>query len=77
MEDGTPLSFRLEVDEVLGVEEAGPVGAVVGAADLIDDLGDFREAGQDEARLVGDARLSSGPVEGASVPRTQMAPSSR
>ena len=30
----TPLFLRLEVDEVFGIEEAGGVGAVIGAADL-------------------------------------------
>ena len=54
MEDGTPFLFWLEIDEVLGVEEACGVGAVVGAAGLADDLGDLREAGHDEAGLVGE-----------------------
>ena len=43
MEDGAPLFFRLEVNEVFGVEEAGGVGAVVGAAGLADNLGDLGE----------------------------------
>ena len=38
-ENRTPFIFRLEVDEILGVEEAGGVGAVIRAADLGDDLG--------------------------------------
>ncbi len=44
VEDGAPLFLGLEVDEVFGVEEAGGVGAVVGAAGLADDLGDFGES---------------------------------
>ena len=54
MEDWTPLFLRLEVNEVLRVEESGCVGAVIGTPDLIDNLRDFRVAGQDDARLVGD-----------------------
>ena len=34
VEDGSPLVLGLQIDEVLGVEESGRVGAVVGAADL-------------------------------------------
>ncbi len=78
VEDGAPFFFGLEVDEIFGVEEAGGVGAVVGAADLAGDDGDFGKGGEDDARLVGMTRMPSvGPVLGASVPRTQMAPSSR
>ena len=43
VEDGTPVLLALQIDEVFGVEEAGGVGAVVGAAGLADDLGDFRK----------------------------------
>ena len=35
---GRHLLLGLQVDEVFGVEEAGGVGAVVGTADLADDL---------------------------------------
>ena len=45
VKDGAPSFLGLEVDEVFGVEEAGGVGAVVGA-DLADDLCDFGEAGK-------------------------------
>ena len=38
VEDGPPLLLRFQVDEVFGVEEAGGVGAIVGTADLADDL---------------------------------------
>jgi hypothetical protein len=34
VEDRAPLVFRFQIDEKFGVEEAGRVGAVVGAADL-------------------------------------------
>ena len=34
MEDRPPLVLRLQIDEILGVEEARRVGAVVRAADL-------------------------------------------
>ena len=54
VEDGTPVFFSLEVDEVFGVEEAGGIGAVVGAAGLADDLGDLRETGHHDAGLVGE-----------------------
>src|ERR1039458_3426618 len=52
LEDGTPLVFGFEIDEIFGVEEAGGVGAVVRAAHPADHLGDFREPGQDNARGV-------------------------
>ena len=55
VEDGTPLFFGFEVDEVFGVEEAGGIGAVVGASDLAGALRDFRERAEHDARLVGDA----------------------
>ena len=60
VEDGAPLLLGLEVDEVLGVEEAGGVGAVVGAAGLADDLGDLGKGGEDDARLVHDAQALGG-----------------
>jgi hypothetical protein len=66
-EDRAPLLLRLQVDEVFGVEEAGGVGAVVGPADLADDLGHLGERLETMAALlVGDGRLSVGPVLGAS-----------
>ena len=60
VEGGAPLAFGFEVDEVFGVEEAGGVGAVVGAAGLGDDLGDLGEAGEDDAGVVGDASAGGG-----------------
>ena len=60
VEDGAPLFFGLQVDEVLGVEEAGGVGAVVGPAGLADDLGDLGERIQPDARLVHDAQALGG-----------------
>jgi hypothetical protein len=52
MEDRTPLFLGLQIDVVFGVEESGPVGAVVGTANLIDHVGDFRKAGHDQASLL-------------------------
>ena len=64
MEDGTPLLLGLEIDKVLGVEEAGGVGAVIGASGLAHDLGDFREGGHHDARLVGEVDAGSGAFAG-------------
>ena len=64
MEDGPPLLLRLEIDEVFGVEEAGGVGAVVGAAGLADDLRDLRERGHHDARLVGEVDAGGGAFAG-------------
>ncbi len=60
VKDGTPLVLGLEVDEVLGIEEAGGVGAVVRAANLADDLGDLWEARQHDSGLVGDGEALGG-----------------
>ena len=46
VEDGAPLFFGFEVDEVFGVEEAGGICSVVGPAGLADDLGDLGEGGE-------------------------------
>ena len=54
VEDGPPFLFGLEVDKVFGVEEAGGVGAVVGASGLADDLRNLGEAGHHDACLVGE-----------------------
>jgi hypothetical protein len=43
MKDRSPLFLRFEIDEVLGVEEACDVGAVIGPADLTRHGGDFGE----------------------------------
>ena len=64
MEDGTPLLLRLQIDEVLGVEEAGSVGAVVGPAGLADHLRHFRKRRHDDARLVGEVDAGGGPFAG-------------
>ena len=70
VEDGTPPIFGLEIDEVFGVEEAGGIGAVVGAAGLADDLGDFGKRGHDIARLVGEGDAFGGAAgrQGAADP---------
>ena len=60
VEDGPPLLLGLEIDEVLGVEEAGGVGAVVGAAGLADDLGDLGECVEADARLIHDTQALGG-----------------
>ena len=60
MKTGRHSIFGLEVDEVLGVEEAGGVGAVVWAAGLADDLGDLGEGVEPDARLVHDAEAFGG-----------------
>ena len=57
---GRHLFFRLEVHEIFGVEEAGGVCAVVGAADLAGYQGDFGKRGEDVAGLVGDADAFGG-----------------
>ena len=63
MEDGTPLLFGLEADEVFGVEEAGVVGAVVGASRLAGAFGGFGEGAQNVAwRDWRSPTLSSGPT---------------
>ena len=78
VEDRPPLLLGLQVDEVFGVEEAGGVGAVVGPPHLADTtcVTSGNEARMTRAWFITRAP-SVGPVLGASVPRTQMAPSSR
>ena len=78
VELGAPLFARAQIDKEFGVVEAAGVGAVVGTADLADDLLDFGKVGEHERALAWPCRCSAvGPVLGASVPRTQIAPSSR
>src|ERR1017187_7306192 len=60
----TPFTARLEIDEVLGVEEAGGVGAVIGAADLRYHFRHFRKAGENNARLVHHFAAGSGTCTG-------------
>src|SRR5208283_1273743 len=54
MELLAPLLSGFKVDEVLGVEEARGVGAVIGPAHLRDNLSYFRESGEGKACLVHD-----------------------
>ena len=49
---GRHFAFGLQIDKIFGVEEAGRIGAVVGPADLADDLRDLGKRGQNDARLV-------------------------
>ena len=75
---GAPLRSREQIDEEFRVVKAAGVAAVVGTADLADDLLDLGEIGQHSAALcLASAMPAVGPVLGASVPRTQIAPSSR
>ena len=64
MEDGPPLLLGLEINKVFGVEEAGGVRAVVGAAGLAHDLRNFRERGHHQARLVGEVNAGGGAFAG-------------
>ncbi len=64
VEDGTPLLLGLKIDEVFGVEEAGGVGAVVGAASLADHLAYLREGSHHDARLVGEVDARRGAFAG-------------
>ena len=78
MEHGTPFFLRLQIDEVFGIEKASGVGSVVGSAHLAGCHGHFRETRPISAAPDSPRRMPSvGPVLGARVPRTQMAPSSR
>ena len=61
VENGTPIFFRFEVDEVFGIEEAGSVSAVIGASHLTGALRNFGKRAQDDARLVHDADAFVGP----------------
>ena len=60
MEHGPPLLLRPQVDEVLGVEEAGVVGAIVGTPDLADYFRHLGEPGEHDAGLIHDARALGG-----------------
>ena len=60
VEHGTPLLLRLQIDEILGVEEARGIGSIVGPAHLAGGRGDFREGGEDHANLVGHADAFGG-----------------
>ena len=54
-----PLLAGFQVDVIFGVEEAGGIGAIVGATHLRHHLRDFREAGEDQPRLVHDLPAGS------------------
>ena len=77
VEHRPPLVLGLEIDEIFGVEEAGGVGPSSGRPTwLTTCVTSGNEAKMTRAWLM--TRLPSvGPVLGASVPRAQMAPSSR
>ena len=78
MEHGTPLFLGLQIDEVFRVEEAGRIGAVIGPSHLADHLRSLRGTWRAMTRAWFMMRMPSvGPVLGASVPRAQIAPSSR
>ena len=53
MKDGTPLFLRLQAHEVLDVEEASVVGAVIGTASLAGALGRFGKRAKYNPRLIG------------------------
>ena len=55
VEDGTPLVFGFQIDEVFGIEKAGVIGAVIGTADLAGALRNFGKRAEHDAGLVGDA----------------------
>ncbi len=46
-ENGPPLIFGLQIDEVFGIEKSRRVGAVVGAADLGNHLLHLGKRGED------------------------------
>ena len=52
MEDRPPFFLRLQIDEVLGVEEARRVGAVVRTADLAGHDSDLGKRGEKDSHLV-------------------------
>ena len=54
MEDGPPLLFRFQVDEVFGVKEAGVIGSVVRTPHLAGALRHFGKGAQHDSRLVRD-----------------------
>ena len=60
VEDGPPLLLRPQVDEVLGVEEAGVVGAIIRPSHLAHHFGHFREPGEHDAGLIHDEDALSG-----------------
>ena len=55
MKHQPPLLFRLEIDKIFRVEEAGGVRSIVRAANLADHFRHFRKRSQNHARLVHDA----------------------
>ena len=60
MEDRTPFFLQLKIDEILGVEKSGSVGAVVGTTDLTCDLGDFGERSEDDTGAIHDIDTHGG-----------------
>src|SRR5208337_5448484 len=61
VEDRAPFFFRLEVNEIFGVEETGIVRSIVRAADLAGALRNFGKRAKHDARLIGDANALVGP----------------
>ena len=55
-----PLVVRLQIDEVLGIEEARGIGAVIRPAHLRDDFRDLGKPGEGEACLIHDADALAG-----------------
>src|SRR5262249_14396963 len=55
MEHWPPFFFREQIDEILGVEEASRVRAIIGTPHLIDDLGHLGERAEDLPSSFGDA----------------------
>ena len=71
MKNRAPLVFGPEIDEVLGIEEAGSVRAVIGTPCLADDLLDLGKGSHDQARTihyVEAGRGSAGGCKGAARP---------
>ena len=68
MEDGAPLLLRLEIHEVLGIEETCGIGAVIGAASLADYLRHLRERGHDNARFISEIDARGGTFAGGQRP---------
>ena len=55
VEERSPFFLCLEIDEIFGVEEPGPVCPVIRPTDLACYDRDFREGGEDHAHVVRDA----------------------
>ena len=64
VEDGAPFLLRFQIDEVLGIEKTGGVGAIVGPARLADHLRHLRERSHHDARLVGEVDARGGAFAG-------------